>query len=191
MIEGSSVTASSWFCVAQRLGKWSRKTTGRGAAHSLDWLAVIRSTPRGLFFFGAGSHTVCVEVLGLLLMAPKTLKTPRAVRGKPNLEKKMRRRDQKHPLGPSKTRANVQRKAQQSGPLMEKLQDSVSHVPTVDTGPQIPEMFKQPLRVKHTPPPQSLVIMGRKVLGLQYITVMQMAAQGLRLGQCTARMEQV
>ncbi|KAJ1127685.1 hypothetical protein NDU88_006078 [Pleurodeles waltl] len=80
------------------------------------------------------------------------VKTPRASRGKPSLEMNMGRRDQKHPVGPSKNRANVQRKVQQSGSLMDKLQYSVNYVPTADMGPQIPEMFKQPLRMKCTPP---------------------------------------
>ncbi|KAJ1100880.1 hypothetical protein NDU88_005955 [Pleurodeles waltl] len=80
------------------------------------------------------------------------VKTPRASQGKPSLEINMERRDQKHPVGPSKYRANVQRKVHQSGSLMDKLQDSVNYVPTADMGPQIPEMFKQPLRMKRTPP---------------------------------------
>ncbi|KAJ1092346.1 hypothetical protein NDU88_005457 [Pleurodeles waltl] len=46
----------------------------------------------------------------------------------------------------------VQRKVQQSGSLMKKLQDSVNYESTADTGPEIPEMFKQPLRMKCTPP---------------------------------------
>ncbi|KAJ1106243.1 hypothetical protein NDU88_003646 [Pleurodeles waltl] len=123
-------------------------------------------------------------------MAPKTLKTSRAVRGKPNLEINEGRRDQKYPAGPSKDRASVQRKAQQSGPMLEELQDNAKLVPIVDTGPQIPKMFKQPMRMKYMPP-KNLVMMGRKESALQYTTAIRMVAQGLRLGQCTARMEQV
>ncbi|KAJ1190999.1 hypothetical protein NDU88_000316 [Pleurodeles waltl] len=71
-------------------------------------------------------------------MAPKvakTFKTPRVSRGNPGLETNTERRDKKHPSGPSKNPANVQRKAQQSGSLMEKLKLQAS-------GPLLPGSYK-------------------------------------------------
>ncbi|KAJ1110101.1 hypothetical protein NDU88_007456 [Pleurodeles waltl] len=191
MTEGGSVIAPSWFFTARRSGRYSSRVTGRGASHSPDWFAVAGSTLRWLLFFlGVIAHTGFVEVLSWFLMAPKMLKTPRVAQGKPNPEINVGRRDQKHSVSPSKDRASVQLKAQQSAPMTEKLQDNAKHVPTVETGPQIPKMLKQPLRIKQMPPKKP-VMMGRKEPGLQYTTAIQTVAQGLWLGQCTARMEQV
>ncbi|KAJ1092220.1 hypothetical protein NDU88_005332 [Pleurodeles waltl] len=191
MMEGSTTIALSWFCMARHPGRQSRRITGRGAAHGLDWLAVAGSTlQRLLFFLATGVHTGFVEGLGWFLMAPKMLKTTRVVQRKPNPEINVGRRDKKHSVGPPKDRASAQRKAQQSSPVMEKLQDNAKHVPTVATGPQIPAMFKKPLRTNQMPP-KNPVMMGCKEPGLQYTMAIRTIAQGLWLGQCTARMEQV
>ncbi|KAJ1123267.1 hypothetical protein NDU88_001740 [Pleurodeles waltl] len=78
MTEGGTAIALSWLCTARRPGRQSRRSTGRGAAYSLDWPAAARATLlRLLLFFGAGvsTHAGFVEVLGSFLMAPKILRT--------------------------------------------------------------------------------------------------------------------
>ncbi|KAJ1082336.1 hypothetical protein NDU88_002504 [Pleurodeles waltl] len=68
------------------------------------------------FFFlfaGISVRAGAVEVLGWLLMAPKTSRTPRMVRGKPSLEANAGRRDKKQPAAPPKDRASAQGKGVQ------------------------------------------------------------------------------
>ncbi|KAJ1186042.1 hypothetical protein NDU88_002827 [Pleurodeles waltl] len=106
MTEGGTAIALSWLCTAWRLGRQSRRSTGRGAVNSLNWPAATPAMLRRLlFFFGASvsTHAGFVEVLGWFLMAPKILRTPRVVWGKPNLEINAGRRDKKHSAAPQRS----------------------------------------------------------------------------------------
>ncbi|KAJ1122193.1 hypothetical protein NDU88_000696 [Pleurodeles waltl] len=99
-----------------------------------------------LLFAGFSTRAGVAEVLGWLLMVPKTARTPRMVRGKPSLEANAGRRDKKQPAAPPKDRASDQGKGVQQGtPAMEKLQGNVT---------QVPAMFKQVARAKQTSPPK-------------------------------------
>ncbi|KAJ1208586.1 hypothetical protein NDU88_003969 [Pleurodeles waltl] len=73
--------------------------------------------------------------------------------GKAGVEINTEKRDQRHISGPSKNRTIIRRKAQQRSLLMEKLPLQASGSIAGDVVPQIPKMFKQPLRVQTAPPP--------------------------------------
>ncbi|KAJ1099050.1 hypothetical protein NDU88_004154 [Pleurodeles waltl] len=151
MIAGGidTATAFSWWCAARQSGG---RCTARGAVYRLVRLAATRVMPRRpplcLLLAGCSTRTGVAAVLGWLLMAPMTRKTPRMVRGKPSLEAKAGKRDKKLPAAPSKDRTSAQGKGLQQGALaMEKLQGNFA---------QVPAMFKQTVRTKQTPPQKEL-----------------------------------
>ncbi|KAJ1143551.1 hypothetical protein NDU88_009859 [Pleurodeles waltl] len=84
------------------------------------------------------------------------LNTPPNVKGgEAGVEINAEKKDQRHISGPLKNRTFTQRKAQQSSLLMEKLPLQASGPTAGDVAPQIPEMFKQTLRVQTEAPPSS------------------------------------
>ncbi|KAJ1123744.1 hypothetical protein NDU88_002211 [Pleurodeles waltl] len=101
-----------------------------------------------------------VAALRWLVMASNAARAPKAPRvswGKPGLVTSMERREQKHLPCSQTTRVSEQQTRGQSGLPMEKqpLQasglsqgDGSKDVSAEYVGPQIPEMFKQPLRTK-------------------------------------------
>ncbi|KAJ1160039.1 hypothetical protein NDU88_000541 [Pleurodeles waltl] len=88
MIAGGidTATALSWWCAARQPGG---RSTARGAMYRLARPAAAQFTPRWpplcLLLAGCSTRTGVAAVLGWLLMAPKTTKTPQMVRGKPSL----------------------------------------------------------------------------------------------------------
>ncbi|KAJ1107265.1 hypothetical protein NDU88_004658 [Pleurodeles waltl] len=156
MSEGCIVAAFSWIWSERIYGMWSQEIATGNGLRKLTWLVGARSVPQRLFFFCVYSRTGSAEVLAVLLLAPKVVKTLKKNRvskgGKAGVEINIDNMTQRHILGPSKKRTIIQSKAQQSSLLMEKLQASGSTAG--DVGLQIPEMFKQPLRVQTAAPLQ-------------------------------------